>query len=177
MTTFTYGGTDLSTFGNITIIDGYLDLPQRRGGNQKIAYRHGSTFSQKYYDERSITFGIAVIENTLGALETKLDTMRALFSRMAEQTLSITYEDATTKTVQATVDKALQVSRIQTMARVVVEFTMCRPYFRLSTAIADNTTTIDANPKATAPIINNFLRPIRSPNVPMVINDPAIKNP
>jgi hypothetical protein len=31
---------------------------------------------------------------------------------------------------------------------VVVEFVMPRPYFRLSTAIADNTTTINTSPKA-----------------------------
>lgn len=148
MTTFSYGGTDLSTFGNITIIDGYLDLPERRGGNITIPLRNGTIFTRKYYDERTITFGIAIIESTLAALETKLDTIRALFSVPTQQTLSITFEDTTVKTVQATVDKALQVSRAKTMARVVVEFTMCEPFFRLSTAIADNTLAINASPKA-----------------------------
>jgi phage-related protein len=148
MTTFTYGGTDLSTFGNITVIDGYLDMPERRGDNMKIPLRNGTVHSRKYYDERTITFGIAIIESTLAALETKLDTIRALFAIPTQQTLSITFGDTTVKTVQATVDKALQVNRIQTMARIVVEFTMCEPFFRLSTAIADNTTAITASPNA-----------------------------
>jgi len=148
MTTFSFGGTDLSTFGNITMIDSYLDIPERRGNNRKIAFRHGTLDVNKYYDEREISFGIAIKENTLSALETKLKAMQLLFSPMQAQTLSITYEDGTTKTVLARVEKQLQVRRIQTMARVVVDFMMATPFFRLSTAIADNTTTINANPKA-----------------------------
>lgn len=148
MTTFTFGGTNLSTFGNITVIDGYLDLPERRGSNLVIPYKHGTVFTKKYYDERSITFGIAVTELTLANLETKLNTMRALFSPLAQQTLSIVFEDATTKTVQATVDKPLQVTRTLTLARVVVEFTLCEPFFRLSSLIADNTTIINSAPEA-----------------------------
>lgn len=149
MTTFSFGGTDLSTFGNITVIDGYLDLPERRGDNIRIPLRNGTSHVRKYYDERTITFGIAVIESTLAALEATLNTMRALFAVPTQQTLSITFEDATVKTVQATVDRALQINRIgTTLARVVVEFTMCEPFFRLSTAIADNTTVISASPNA-----------------------------
>lgn len=148
MTTFTYGGTELSDFGKITVIDGYLDLPQRRGSNQTIPFRHGSIFTQKYYDERTITFGIAVIENTLADLEDTLDDMRALFSPIQQQTLSITMGDSSVRQVPAIVDRPLQVSRIQTMARVVVEFTLARPFFRSDTDIADNTTVIDASPHA-----------------------------
>lgn len=148
MTTFTFAGTDLSTLGNITLINDYLDLPERRGGNITIPHRHGTTYATKFYDERTLSFGIAVIESTHAALETKMDTIRALFSSTVAQTLSITYEDVTTKTALVSVDKALQVSRTATMARIVVEMTMCEPFFRLSAAIADNTVTIDANPKA-----------------------------
>ena len=35
----------------------------------------------------------------------------------------------------------------------------------------------EATAKATAPIINNFRRPMRSPNVPMVMSDPATRKP
>jgi hypothetical protein len=49
----------------------------------------------------------------------------------------------------ATVNRPLEVQRVtNTFARIVVEFTLCQPFFRLSTAITDNTTTIDSDPKA-----------------------------
>lgn len=153
MTTFTFGGVNLSDFGKITVIDGYLDMPDKRGGNQVIPFRHGSIYVPKYYNERTITFGIAIIEPTLGALEEKLQNLRSLLSPSKQQTLSITYEDSSVKTVQATVDKALQVSRTQTMARVVIEFTLCQPFFRSLTDIDDNTTVIDASPR-TMEVIN-----------------------
>jgi len=148
MTTYTYNGTDLSTLGNITLIDGYLDIPERRGNNHVIPFRNGTTFVQKYLDERVIVFGIAVLGTSLSSLETKMKAIQTLFSERTQKTLSIAYEDATTKTAQVTVNKTLQVARIQSLARIVVEFAMCEPFFRLSTAIADNTTTIDASPHA-----------------------------
>jgi phage-related protein len=148
MTTFTYNGTDLSTLGNITLINDYLDLPARRGSNKMIPFKHGTVFNLKYYEERTIAVGIAVLANTLASLETQLNTIRGLFSEQMQKTLAITYEDASVKSALVTVDKALQVNRVNTMARIVVEFTMCEPFFRLSTLIADNTTTINSSPKA-----------------------------
>jgi len=148
MTTFTYGVTDLSTLGNITVIDDYLDLPQKRGNNITVPNRHGTTFVRKFYDERTIALGIAVLGTSLSDLETKMNTIRGLFSEQTQQTLSITYEDSTVKTALVTVDKPLQVRRVQSLARIMVEFTMTEPFFRLSTVIADNTLAIDASPKA-----------------------------
>jgi len=117
-------------------------------GNQMIPYQHGTRFVQKYYDERTIAVGIAVLGTSLSDLETKLNTIRGLFSTQTQQTLTITFEDGSIKTALVTVDKPLQVRRIQSLARIVVEFTMCEPFFRLSTLIADNTLTIDSSPKA-----------------------------
>lgn len=148
MTTFEYDGTDLSDFGNITVIDGYLDIPQRRGNNQTIPHRHGAIYVPKYFDQRIITFGIAITTNTLSDLEDTLDDLRALVSPIGQKTLKITMEDSSVREVPATVDRPLQVSRVQTMARVVVEFTLARPFFRSDTDIADNTTVIDASPHA-----------------------------
>lgn len=148
MTTFTLSGTDLSTLGKITVINGYLDMPEKRGGNKTLPFRSGKIHVDKYYDEREISLGIAVTENTLAALETKMDTIRALLGSPAQKTLSVAFQDGTTKTALVTVDKPLQVEKNQTMARIVVDFTMAEPFFRLSTAIADNTTTINASPKA-----------------------------
>jgi len=154
MTTVTFNGTNLSTFGNVTMLDDYLDIPERRGQNQVIPFRDGAVFAEKYFNERSIIVGIAVLSSTLATLETTMGTMRALFAPSTQKTLSFTYEDTTTRTAQATVDKPIQVKRMgTTAARVVVEFTLPDPLFRLSTAIADNTTTINANP--TAMVVTN----------------------
>ena len=40
-----------------------------------------------------------------------------------------------------------------------------------------NAAAADAAPNAAAPISNNRRRPIRSPSVPMVMSEPAIRNP
>jgi hypothetical protein len=44
-------------------------------------------------------------------------------------------------------------------------------------ALFENAATTDATPKAAAPIIRSRRRPIRSPNVPIVISEPATMNP
>jgi hypothetical protein len=44
-------------------------------------------------------------------------------------------------------------------------------------ALGENAASSDTAPKAPAPIISSLRRPMRSPRVPMVIRDPATKNP
>ncbi len=44
-------------------------------------------------------------------------------------------------------------------------------------ALVENAARIDARPNAAAPIISSLRRPIRSPSVPIVISDPATRNP
>jgi len=149
MTTWTYGGTALTSFGRVTLIDDYLDIPQRRGDNITIPYRHGAKFAEKFYDQRKMLFGIAVISTSAQGLETLFDTMKTLFSPRTLQTLACTREDSTVRNISASVDSPLNIQRVSDkIAKVVVEFTCPDPIFRLSTAIADNTLTINASPKA-----------------------------
>lgn len=149
MTTWTYGGTALTSFGKVTLINDYLDVPARRGENQLIPFRHGKKFVSKYYDERTLTFGIAITAATATALETTFDNMKKLFAVRAEQVLAQTMEDTTVRNVYASVAQSIQPIRItNTLAKVVIVFSLSSPIFRLSTAISDNTTTINANPKA-----------------------------
>jgi predicted phage tail component-like protein len=149
MTTWTFGGTALTSFGKVTLINDYLDSAERRGDNQVIAFRDGENFVQKYYNGRKLTFGIAITAASATALETTFDTMRALFAIRTQQSLAQTREDSTVRTSLATVDGTISPERItNTLARVTVSFVLTSPYFRLSTLIADNTTTIDATPKA-----------------------------
>ena len=44
-------------------------------------------------------------------------------------------------------------------------------------AFVEKAATTEAMPNATAPIISRRRRPIRSPSVPIVISEPATKNP
>lgn len=149
MTTWTFGGTALTSFGKVTLIDDYLTSPERRGKNVVIPYQDGTVFVQKYFDERKLSFGIAVVGTSASDLETKADTMRALFGKRTQQTLAMTREDTTVRNALASVDGFMQVQRVSDkIARYVVDFTLTSPFFRLSTAIADNTTTIDTDPKA-----------------------------
>lgn len=149
MTSWTFGGTALSTIGIVTQIDDYLDVSERRGEDITISLRHGRIFTNKYYDGRSLSFGIAINEASATALESKLDTLRALIAPRTEQTLAMTLEDATVRNISATVNKSIQLSRFGSkVARVIVQFDCASPFWRLSTAITDNTTTINASPKA-----------------------------
>lgn len=148
-TTWTFGGTALSTFGKVTLINDYLDLASKRGEDQLIPFRHGKIFTKKYYDARTLTFGIAVTASTATALETTFDNMRKLFSLQTQQVLASTREDTTVRNAYASVNAPMDVQRISALiAKVIVEFTLPDPIFRLSTAIADNTTTINTDPKA-----------------------------
>ena len=147
MTTFNYGGTQLETFGNITVVDGYLDIPERRGKNIVIPLSDGTVHTNKYWDERTITFGIAVIEATATALETKLDTIRTLLAPSAPQTLSMTLESSAVRTVLATVEKPIQTKKMSpTNARILVEFTVCSPYWRSDTIYEVTSDAIDGTP-------------------------------
>lgn len=145
---WTFAGTNLEDFGRVTLINEYLDLPDRRGDNQMIPFRHGTRFVEKYYDQRHMLFGIAIQAASAQALEEALDDLRALLSPRIEQTLSNTREDGSVRTAQASVDAPFQLQRFgSNKAKLVIDFTLTSPFFRGSSAIADNTTTIDDSPK------------------------------
>lgn len=147
--TWSFGSTDLSTYGVITKMDDYMDLPARRGQNVQIPFKDGTVFVRKFYDERRITFGISILSTSATAQDTLIDSMKTKFSLGTQQVLSCTREDSTVRTANATVDVPMQIQRVTpTFALAVLEFVLSDPYFRLSTAIADNTLTIDASPKS-----------------------------
>ena len=148
-TSYTFGGTALTAIGKVTLINDNLDIAERRGGNIEIPFRHGATFSQKFYGERSITFGIAMTAATATAMETLFDTLHALIAPRTEQTLAMTMEDASVRNISATVNKPLNVNRItNTLARVTIQFDCSFPFWISNTLISDNTLAINASPKA-----------------------------
>jgi len=160
--TWTYGSVDLSTFGVITKLDDSFAMPERRGDNILLPYQHGRRFVPKFYDERVMSFGIAMWRDTLAELETAIDDLHELLSLSTQQTLTQTRADASVRNALASVDKPLQVARKGRLARVVIEFTLADPFFYGPTLIADNTTTIDASPK-TMVVANPGTEPERNP--------------
>lgn len=149
MNTWKFGGENLSDYGKVTTVDDYLDIPERRGGNLILPFRHGTLHTKKFYDERKITFGIAIIASSAQDLEETIDDLKALLAPRKTQTLEMTMEDSSVRTAKASVDSPLQINRFSAkIARAVVEFTLCEPFWRDKNDIEDNTTTINASPKA-----------------------------
>ena len=151
---FTFGGTTLASLGVVTMIDDVQDIPQRRGENQTIPYRHGRISVKKFYDERKISIGIAVQSATGTAQDTTLDNIKKLLSPQTQQVLAMTMSDASVRNVNATIDAPLQMEWIHdTFARLVIEFVLAEPFFRSATSSTDNTTTISTTD--TAMVVSN----------------------
>lgn len=146
---WTFGGTALTSFGIVTMLDESIDFVESRNDDVTIPFAHGRKFVQKFFDSRKISFGIAVNGGTPAGLQTKLDNLRKLLAVRTEQVLSFTLDDASVRTALASCNESLS-PKFETpwIARVVVVFTLSVPFFRLTTDIADNTTAIDASPKA-----------------------------
>jgi hypothetical protein len=150
MTSWTYGGTALTTYGRVTLFSDSYDFIERRNENILLPFQHGRSFVEKYFEERILSFVIKYQGATFGALETINDSLKQKLSPRTLQTLAQTREDTTVRNVQAIVDRPLQMdlSHGNNIALFVVEFTLPFPFFRLSTEITSNETTINASPKA-----------------------------
>jgi len=178
MSTWKFGGTALTTYGKITTVDGDLGMAARRGDDQFIPFRDGEQHVQKFYGKRVITFGIAVTAVNLAALEALLDTMHQKFAPKTQQVLEVTREDSSARQANAVVDNEITVVPVTSkFARVVVEFSLAKPFFRLSTEIADNTTTIDASPHAMT-VTNPGTTEERDPTIILTgpLTNPVITN-
>ena len=148
-TSYTYGGTALTTYGKVLKIDDDFDMPDRRDGNILIPFKDGEVYTQKYYSGRTIIFGIFMSSATATAMETLIDTLKTKLAPRTQQVLAQTREDGTIRNINATVDVSIQPEReTSKQTRAVLTFRCTSPFWRLSTVITDNTTTIDASPKA-----------------------------
>ncbi len=177
MTTWTYAGSALTSFGRVSLMDDYIDQPTRRGGNVVIPYKDGAVFSQKYYGERTIVFGIAIQTASATVLESTLDTMKKLLALRTQQTLSQTMTDTTVRTVLATVDGSLQPSRKNDrFLTAVLEFSLTQPYFR-SNVQTNGTVTMSAGTVA-GTVVNSGTLEDNEPTLYLIgpLNNPAITN-
>lgn len=176
-TTWTFGGSALTSFGRVTLMDDYLDTSERRGENIVIGFRHGRRFVEKYYEERRIIFGLAVNVATATLLESTLDNLKKLASVRGQQTLAMTMEDSSVRNISATVDTPLQISRkSNTFALAVLEFTCAIPYWRGNTQ-TNGTVTMSAGTVG-GTITNTGTIEETDPTITFIgpLNNPAITN-
>lgn len=148
-TSWSFDGIDLATFGEITLLNDYLDMPSKRGENQVIPFRHGSRFVEKYYGERVVTFGIAIKRPSAILLEQTLDDLKKLLAKRQEKILSNTRADESVRTISVSVEGETQIQRESyNFLRAVIIFKSSSPFFRSTTVTADNEITVDASPKS-----------------------------
>jgi len=144
---WTYGGTALSTFGKVTVIEGFLDFPDRRGSNQIIPFQHGEMHAGKYFNSRQISLGMVITGTSAADLEETMDDLRALIAPRTQQTLQVTRDDSTVLNADAIVDNALMFERItNTLAKIVLVFSLPRPFFRSADAIPSAPEEINTSP-------------------------------
>lgn len=146
MTTWTFDGTDLSTFGQITELNDYLDTTEKRGGDQTVPNIHGAIFVEKFFGEGELSFGIAILKDNATLLETAFDDLKKLLSSRTQKYLVNTRADSSTRRVLACHEGKMQVKRESyKFARVAITFKLSEPFFRATTqtVVSD---VIDADP-------------------------------
>jgi hypothetical protein len=133
MNEWTFGGVRLDSFGPVTELDAYLDMPPKRGDNVLIPMQHGRVWVPKYFDQRIISFGIEVTGRDISDLEQKFDRVKALFGSTAQQILKNNFCDGP-RSALAEVLNQLGPTRDPDplVAKIVVDFQLADPFFRSS---------------------------------------------
>ena len=147
MSSWSYRGTDLDTLGIVTLVSDSLMMPKKRGGNILIPFRDGRLFVQKLFEERSMALGLEVVEDSISALEVKMDTVKALFGGRSLGALVQTLEDLSVRTIQAEYVGDLNLSRVSPVSvKMVLDFVMPDPFFRGEVIVSEQQT-INESPK------------------------------
>jgi phage-related protein len=148
MSTWSFRGTALDSLGIVTLVSDSMMMPNRRAENVLIPFQDGRIFVEKQFEQRSMTLGLEIIENSLVNLESKMDTVKALLGRRTLGTLAQTMDDLSVRTIEAEYAGDLNLKRISPQGvRLLLEFIAPDPFFRSSTLFSD-THVIDASPKA-----------------------------
>lgn len=147
MSSWSFRGTALDTLGFVTLVSDSFKMPERRGGNILIPHLHGRVFVEKMFEQRVMSLGLEVTEDSIEALENAVDAVKAVLGRRRLGTLAQTLEDLSVRSAQAEYTGDLNPTRVSPVSvRMVLEFTMPNPFFYASTLTTD-THTIDASPK------------------------------
>ena len=122
----------LSSFGFLTLLDDYLDMPGKRGNDIEIPMQDGETFAPKYYSPKIMTFGMEITADNICDLDEKLDNLKALLGGRVQKYLSNTMFPGGERRALAEVTTPLGVTRDTDplAARIVIVFKMTDPFMR-----------------------------------------------
>jgi phage-related protein len=130
---WTFDGVRLSSFGAVTQLDAYLDIPPKRGDNIPVPMQHGKTWVPKFYDSRIVSFGLEVAGTSIIDLEQKMDALKALLGARTQKALVHGFCDED-RSALAEVLNQLSVTRDSDplVVDMVVDFLLADPFFRSS---------------------------------------------
>jgi len=152
-----YDGVDLTTYAyNVRLLGAPVDVPARRGDNVVIPGKRGRLYTAKQHDQRLLTLAMWVrdIHPTTGSeagsevqMLSNLDTLRGLFARDGQHTLSHTM-GGVTRYATAEVNNAVEFQPQGTnLSAFVVEFLLADPWWYAAAATTVGPTTITASPQ------------------------------
>lgn len=134
---WTFGGVRLDSIGAVTELDGYLDMPPKRGDNILISLQPGKVWTAKYHDQRVIQFGIEIAARDIPELEQKFDILKRLVGSRIQQALVHNFCDGP-RTAMAEVLNVLNPTRDPDplVAKIVIDFLLADPFFRASVMVS-----------------------------------------
>lgn len=147
MSRWSFRNTALDDLGIVTMVSDSLMMPERRVDNILIPFQDGRTHVEKFFEQRSMALGLEIVEESRAALESKMDTVKAIFGKRSLGILSQSLEDLSVRSLMAEYTGDLNLTTVSPVCvRMVLEFTAPNPFFRGETLVSD-TQFIDANPK------------------------------
>jgi hypothetical protein len=143
--TWSFNSQDLNVDGKYMtdVLDGY-DLPPVRGENILIPFKTGKLHTQKYFDERIITFGMAILGTDFVDLQTNIDAMLGVLGTRVQSLLSHTMPNGSVRQTYAEVVDSIKLKyQNDQCALATIEFLLSDPIFR-DTSLYSVEATIDS---------------------------------
>lgn len=128
---WSFDGVRLDSFGIVTELDSYLDMPSKRGDDVLIPMRHGKLWVPKYFDSRVVSFGIEIPSGGILELEATIDSLKTLVGSRTQKVLMNSAFAGGPRSALAEVVNQLGVTRDPDplVAKVVLDFNLAYPFF------------------------------------------------
>lgn len=146
MSTWSYRGTSLDDLGIVTLVWDSAKMPTRRGENILIPFRNGRVFIAKYYEQRSISLGLEIVQTSIEELEDAVDTVKRLLGQRTLGALQQTMASGAVRIAQAESFGDLAPLRTSPFSsKLTLDFILPDPFF-YSNVLTAETAVIDASP-------------------------------
>ena len=128
---WSFDGIRLASFGIVTELDSYLDMPAKRGDDVLIPMRNGKLWVPKYFDSRVVSFGIEIPSRGILELEATMDSLKALVGSRVQKVLINSAFSGGPRSALAEVLNQLGVTRDPDplVAKIVLDFNLAYPFF------------------------------------------------